>query len=169
MSILLGPADADHFRIAHGRYKDRWYTDPLPGCDIAPASDWEGPSYSIVKSAAGQDWSYVALGRAANDIVNNYPKYDDQRPAIYKRLTHANDHGLDVAAGRGTIIHWWFEDALAGKPFRVVTELMLMANKLPPESLVEALHYQDAITAFFDVMQPELVVSEIVCIDRELN
>jgi hypothetical protein len=169
MSILLGPADADHFRIAHGRYKDRWYTDPLPGCDIAPASDWEGPSYSIVKKAAGQDWSYVALGRAANDIVNNYPKYDDQRPAIYKRLTHANDHGLKVAAGRGTIIHWWFEDALAGKPFRTVTDLMLMAHKLPPEALVEALHYQDAITAFFDVMQPELVVAEIVCIDRELN
>jgi hypothetical protein len=42
MSILKGPADADHFRVKVGRYGDRWYTDPLPACGIAPASDWHG-------------------------------------------------------------------------------------------------------------------------------
>jgi hypothetical protein len=95
--------------------------------------------------------------------------YDTDRAGIYKRLTHANDHGLKVAAGRGTIIHWWFEDALAGKPFRTVTDLDLMAAKIPAESLQLALLYQPSIAAFFDTMQPELVVAEIVCIDRELN
>lgn len=170
MSVLMGPADADHFRVKVGRYGDRWYTDPLPGCPIAEASDWKGPAYSIVKGAAGKDWSFVSIGRAVDDMAAHPDKYTQvDRDALYDLANSANKRGLNTAAGRGTIIHWWFEDGLNGRPFRDVTELDLMAHKIPKESLAIALTYRAAVGAFFDTYQPELVVSEVVCIHRDLN
>ena len=62
---LLGPADADHFRVQVGRFGVRHYVDPLPGCDIAPAWDGDVPAISTVKKASGSDWSFVALQRVA--------------------------------------------------------------------------------------------------------
>lgn len=38
-TVLLGPADPDNYRTKVGRYKDRWYVDPLPGDAVASASD----------------------------------------------------------------------------------------------------------------------------------
>lgn len=168
--VLKGPADADHFRVKVGRYGDRWYTDPLDGCDIADASDWKGPAYSIVKGASGKDWSFVSIGRVVDDMVAHPDKYSQaDRDALYDQANSANKRGLNLAAGRGTIIHWWFEDGLNGVPFRDVTELDLMAHRIPKESLPIALTYQAAVGAFFDTYQPELVVSEVVCIHRDLN
>ncbi len=166
---LRGPADADHFRVKVGRYGDRWYTDPTPTCPVAEASDWQGPSYSIVEGASGKDWSFVSLGRGADAIAANPRDFDCDRGTIYDRLTSANKRGLKQAAGRGTIIHLWFEDGLAGRPFRVITDDMLQWLRLPAASRDEALRYLPAIAAFFDAYQPELVVAEIVCIDRDLN
>ncbi|HXH35024.1 MAG TPA: hypothetical protein VNJ54_11500 [Plantibacter sp.] len=175
---LRGPADADHFRIKVGRYNDRWYTEPLPSCPIAEASDWQGPSYSIVKGASGKDWSFVSLGRAADDIAShrtddsaNYrgPYATSSRERIYDLLTSANKHGLSQAGGRGQIVHLWFEDGLAGRPFRTITDDTLRWLRLPAAARDEALRYLPAIGAFFDTYQPELIVAEIVCIDRDLN
>ena len=55
----------DDFRVAVGRFKERWYHDPLPSCAIAEQSDWQGPSISTVKKASGQDWSFVTVKRIA--------------------------------------------------------------------------------------------------------
>lgn len=170
MTILKGPSDADHYRIRVGRYHDRWYTDPLPTCPIAEASEWQGPSFSIVKKASGSDWSFVSLGRAADDLAARPQAYTGiARDKIYGQFTTANKTGLNVAARRGTIIHWWFEDGLAGRPFRTVTDIDLAAARIPDESRTLALTYKDAVGAFFDTYQPELVVAEVVVIDRDLN
>lgn len=170
MTLLKGPSDADHYRVKVGRYHDRWYTDPLPTCPVAEASEWQGPSFSIVKKASGSDWSFVSLGRAADDLAARPQAYTGiARGKIYGQFTTANKTGLNVAAGRGTIIHWWFEDGLAGRPFRTVSDIDLAAARIPDESRTLALAYKPAVGAFFDTYQPELVVSEVVVIDRDLN
>lgn len=167
---LQGPADANNYRVKVGRFGDRWYTDPLPACPIAPASDWQGPSFSIVKKAAGGDWSYVSMKRCARDITARPAAYSGLgEEAIYEAFKNANKLGLGVDAGRGTIIHWWLEDGLAGRPFRTVTDLDLQAARIPRESLEIATLYLPAIGAFFDAYQPELVAAETVCIHRDLN
>lgn len=169
-TILRGPADADHYRVQVGRYGDRWYTDPLPGCSIAPASDWTGPSISTVKKASGADWSFVSLGRAADDIANNPGRYDGlTRSEVYDTLNGANKRGLNRAAGRGTLVHLWAEDLLNGRPMRPVGALDLQALRLDRGSLDDAMQYQAALSAFFAEHRPELVATEIVCLHRTLN
>jgi hypothetical protein len=168
MAVLRGPADADHYRVKVGRYGDRWYTDPLPPCPIDEASDWQGPSISIVKKASGSDWSFVALKRVANDAqLGQLPTLEPTQR--YDRLKSINSHGLNVAAGRGTIVHLWAEDLLNGRQPRDIAEMDLMAMKLPKSALEEALTYRAALLDFFDTYQPELVAAEVVCIHRALN
>ncbi len=170
MSILKGPADADHFRVKVGRYGDRFYTDPLPACGIAPASDWHGPSWSIVKGAAGKDWSFVANKRNAmadrTELERIAALDPEQRSAAFNAI---NKNGLTQAAGRGTIIHLWAEDLLAGRSPREITDIDLMAMKLPKAALTEALMYRAALAAFFDTYQPEVVAAEYVALHRNLN
>jgi hypothetical protein len=145
-SVLRGPADADHYRVKVGRYGDRWYTDPLPADSIADASDWQAPSWSIVKKAAGQDWSFVTNKRNGHAeqaellrIANLEP---DSRTAAFNQI---NKDGLKQAAGRGTIVHLWAEDFLAGLPPRTITEADLRAMRLPKAALAEALTYLSAL------------------------
>lgn len=169
---LLGPADADHYRVEHGRYKDRWYTDPLPGdADWAAVpDDWDVPAVSIVKKASGADWSTVALGRAADDLHT--------RPAVYQGATRgqileafksADKLGLAAAGGRGTIVHAWAEDLLAGRAPRVFSVLDLAAMDLPAAALADARRYLPALEQFFADHGPELVATEAVAIHRDLN
>src|SRR5690606_12158627 len=49
----------------------RWYYDPLPGDDIAPATDEDEayPSVSAVKKASGGDWSFVTRRRLAQAVA----------------------------------------------------------------------------------------------------
>lgn len=170
MTILLGPADADHYRVKVGRYGERWYADPLPACDIADATEAVWPAISTVKGASGRDWSFVALKRVAHAETSEL----ERLPALpeaqrYDACKSLNDYGLSVAAGRGTIVHWWGEDLLHGREPRGVSEVDLMAHRLPPAALAEAKRYLPALRAFFDAYQPELIATEYVVINRTLN
>ena len=114
---LLGPADADHFRVKVGRFGDRFYCDLLPGCDIAPAWDGNAPSCSTVKKASGSDWSFVALQRVAIALETTPDRLAGldygQR---YDALKSINQRGLESAAQRGTNIHLYCEAKLRGYP-----------------------------------------------------
>jgi hypothetical protein len=172
MTLILGPADASHFRVKVGRYGERWYCDPLPGDDIAPAADPDAawPAISTIKRASGNDWSFVAMKRiahAADAELERLPTLAAEQR--YDTCKSINSHGLNVAAGRGTIVHWWGEDLLHGRPPRAVTPLDLTAARLPAESLTRALLYLPALQQFFDTYQPELVAAEYPVIHRDLN
>jgi hypothetical protein len=170
VTVLRGPADAAHYRVPVGRYNDRWYTDPLPSCPIAEASDWQGPSWSIVKGAAGKDWSYVTNKRNGHTPRHELERIAALEPAERVSAFNAiNKHGLEQAGGRGTIVHWWAEDLLAGRAPREVTDPMLFTHRLPKASLVEAFDYLPALHAFFDHYQPEVIAAEYVAIHRDLN
>lgn len=156
MSILRGPADADHFRVKVGRYGDRWYADPLPGCDIASATDDSWPSVSIVKKASGSDWTFVALKRVAKAKLDGLEAelIDDR----YERLKGINKRGLKLAQKRGTHVHEFFEDMLYGRT--------PIADPDFPEPGDD---YLPAVQAFFDTYQPELVAAEMVFVNRGLG
>jgi hypothetical protein len=156
--ILRGPADADHYRVKVGRFRERWYVDPLPADSIADATDGQWPSVSSVKKASGSDWSFVALKRVALALDENPEElvglpYD----ARYERLKTINKLGLERAAARGTQVHTYFERALRGQELAT-----------PFDNPTGAL-YLDAVKAFLDEQQPELVAAELVCINRDLN
>lgn len=159
MTHLRGPADADHYRVQVGRYRDRWYVDPLPSCPIAEATDAQWPSVTTVKKGAGgQDWTYVGLKRVAQAL-------EDKPDALagldygsrYDRLISMNKQGLARAGTRGTNVHTYFEMGLRGQSIEAT---------LPGEPGAE---YLDAVRAFFDQYQPELVAAEVVAINRTLN
>jgi hypothetical protein len=168
--VLRGPADADHFRVKVGRYGDRWYTDPLPTCPIAEASDWQGPSWSIVKGAAGKDWSYVTNKRNGHTASSELHRIADLEPdARTAAFNQINKQGLAQAGGRGSIVHLWAEDFLAGRGPRIITDPILFSLKLPRAALDEATTYLEALSAFFDHYQPEVIAAEYVAIHRTLN
>jgi hypothetical protein len=165
---LLDPADADNFRMT----KDfgRWYIDPLPADDIAPATEDQWPSFSQVGRAADQDWSFLVTPRMAAIEPDEL-----RRIAGLERLKRLEEfrshekHAKQCAFGRGSIVHLWKEDLLAGRAPREITEAWLTTNKYPPAALIEAKAYLPAILDFFDVYQPEPVVVEYVTIHRTLN
>jgi hypothetical protein len=167
---LLGPADADHFRVKVGRFGDRFYCDPLPGCDIAEATDQTWPSISTVKKASGQDWSYVAMKRCATAVAEHPELFaGNNLDGAYEQFKVADKHYKNIAFNRGTIIHLWMEDLLSGEPPRTFTPFDLEVNKLKPEALEEATRYLSAVKAWFDTYEPQLVAKEVVCIHRTLN
>ena len=155
-SSLLGPADADHFRIKVGRYGDRWYCDPLPA--DRRWSAWEGsvPSISTVKKASGSDWSFVALKRVNEALEQRPTRFDgmsaDER---YEALKAINKLGLSAAAQRGTNVHLYCEAKLHGSDWRI------------PAGAPGA-EYMPAVDAWFDQHQPELIAAEYVVIKRTM-
>jgi hypothetical protein len=155
-SSLLGPADADHFRIKVGRYGDRWYCDPLPGDATWPA--WEGsvPSISTVKKASGSDWSFVALKRVNLALEQRPDRFDGMDFAErYEALKAINKLGLDSAAKRGTNVHLHCEAKLHGSDWRIPVG-------------APGHEYMPAVDAWFDQYQPELVAAEYVVIKRTM-
>lgn len=155
---LRGPADADHFRVKVGRYGDRWYTEQLPTCVVAEASEWIGPSISICKKASGNDWSFVALKRVAEAMETEKYRNLARWPYAdrYEALKAINKVGLNAAAQRGTNVHLAFDALLHGQPMPITDDM-------------PGADYRGAITQFFEQYNPTLVAAEFVCIHRDLN
>lgn len=154
---LLGPADADHFRIAVGRYGDRWYCDPLPADEVWPAWDGVVPSISTIKKSSGSDWSFVAMKRI-NEALEQRPTHFDGMDfdARYEAMKAINKLGLGAAAKRGTNVHLYAEAKLHGSTWRIPVG-------------APGHEYIGAVDAWFDQHQPELVAAEYVVIKRELD
>jgi hypothetical protein len=160
--VLLGPSDADHFRVKVGRYGDRWYTDPLPSCELAEASDWVGPSVSTTKPPFAN--KYVPMRAIADmpseDWARLSKKDADQR---YEAIKSHEKDAARVNMDRGSIVHRFAEDRLFG---RATLEQFLPGSD---RALEQARRFRPALDAFFDTYQPELVVAEAVCLHRTLN
>ena len=159
--MIHGPANADNFRVKEGRFGTRWYTDPLPACDIADASEWRGPSVSATKPPFAN--KYVPMKAIASMDGDQLHRLADQtiddRYEAFK--THDKRTGR-INMGRGTIVHSWAEDLLAGRP---------MVDPLgeDPETVEQANQFRAPLQAFFDAYQPEPVAVEVVCLHRTLN
>lgn len=157
-TVLRGPQHADNYRIKVGRFKERWYRDPLPGDAIAPAvtdDDEAYPSVSSVKGASGKDWSFVSLKRIAHadDLSEIAAKGFYER---YERFKVINQLDLTAAMRRGTNVHTWAECIAYGIPQYLRRD-------------GEGGAYFPVVDKLFQDLQPKLVAAEFVCIHRTLN
>jgi hypothetical protein len=164
---ITPPADASNFRaMVNGK---RWYVDNLPGCDIADADDTPRPSYSNTKPpfTLGEQMTLTRIAGMPGDELNRIAALDptERRPQLVAYCKSAGE----ISMNRGTIIHWWMEDATAGLPFRTFDEIELAALRIPRAALIEAERYKTAIVDLFDTYQPELVGAEYVVMNRTLN
>ena len=154
---MRGPEHADNYRIKVGRYRDRWYRDPLPADDqwTSTGNDESYPSVSIVKGASGKDWSYTTLKRIAHapDLEDIAKTGFFERYAKFKVI---NELDLKAAQRRGTNVHTWAEH---------------IAYKLPQtlDPKGEGGAWFPVVDRLFADLNPELVAAEMVCIDRTLN
>jgi hypothetical protein len=156
--VLRGPAHADNFRTKVGRFAERWYMDPLPGCDIAPATDAVWPAISTVKKAAGFDAAeFVALKAAAGAFHDNPGFYADGTvDGIYEQLKVANKARRNEAFARGNGVHAACEAILYGHPVKL--------KEGDP-----GYNYLPAVQAFFNDYNPKLIAAEFVAIHRDLG
>jgi hypothetical protein len=153
--VLRGPAHADNFRTKVGRFAERWYMDPLPGCDIAEATDDVWPAISTVKKAAGFDAAeYVVMKGLANTDLAPYVNLDAD--ARYEQYKVVNKARRNEAFARGNGVHAACEAILYGHPVKL-------------KDGDPGYNYLPAIEAFFNDYQPELVAAEFVAIHRTLG
>jgi hypothetical protein len=165
---LQGPTDPEAFREWDGR--KRMYVDPLPTCPLATATDANWPSISAVKKAEDSDWTSTMVKRMAKISADEWHRiaelpFGARKDAMYS----VNRQDLNIAAGRGTIVHTWGEDLLNGVPLRKWTQEDLDRAQIPVESLAIAETYREALIDFFLTYDPELVAAEYVAIHRDLN
>jgi hypothetical protein len=156
---LLGPSDASNFRVKVGRYGDRWYTDPLPACDVAPASDWTGPSVSTTKPPFAN--RYVTL-RAIAEMPTLAGVATSDPDDIYEAFKAHDKKVGRINMTRGTIVHRWAEDRLLGRT-------ALFDDPGHADAMAQAVRFRPALDSFFDTYQPEPVAVECVCLHRDLN
>lgn len=161
-TALRGPADADHYRELVGRFRERWYTDPLDGCDIAPVISEDRavwPSISHIKKASSGDWSFVTRKRIAKALDLDEAKSLAAMSVEGRkdRLASIDRQDLNRASARGTNVHLYFERGLRGQTIEVTDEGELGHEYLP------------AVQQFFDAYEPTLLAAEVVCIDRDLH
>lgn len=151
--------DPEQFRIKVGNYKERWYIDPLPTDEIAQAdSGWRAPAVSTIKKASSKDWTQVAIGRAAASIFKQKPDFGEYQPDdIFTYLNQANANALDLASMRGVQIHKMFEVyAEGGDPTTV-------------ELGFEAKAYRETVLRCIRRCQPEIMLSEFLCMSRTVG
>lgn len=171
----MGPADADAWRVDNpeGYPKGRYYVDPLPGCDIAPADDPDRvyPSFSRIKNVTGgRDWTYTSYQRIAQLSDNDWQVLASLPPQRrLDSMLSVNKYLMNVAFGRGTIIHWWGEDMLDGHEPREITLLDMAAAKIEPASLAVAERYRESFIRFFETHKPRRVAKEYPVINRDLH
>lgn len=159
---LHGPAVAGNFRVSVGRYRERWYTDPLPACDIAPESEWVGPSVSTTKPPFANRY-YTLRG------IADMPSAEWARLAgldaeeRYEAVKVADKIAGRINMSRGSIVHRWAEDRLLGRT--PIPGLDLDDRK----ALEQAERFRPALDQFFDHYQPETFAVEAVCLHRDLH
>lgn len=162
MTPLLGPADAGNFRVNVGRYGDRWYTDPLPACELAPASDWRGPSVSTTKPPFAN--KYVPMRSCAEMPSAEWARLAGVDVDTRYEAIKANDKLAGrINMDRGSLVHLFAEDRLNGRtPLRD-------PSRFSPAAHTAAERFRPALEQFFDAYQPTLVAAEVVCLHRDLN
>jgi hypothetical protein len=94
---------------------------------------------------------------------------DDDPDDVYEDFKKAEKKARNITFNRGSIIHLWKEDLLAGRQPREFSELDLAAHRFAPAALDEAKRFRDAILEWHATYQPELYAAEVVCIHRTLN
>jgi hypothetical protein len=134
-----------------------WYRDPLPGCEVAEATDALFVSQSTVKSASGSDWSNVTIKRVAAIVESDPGRFAGlDAEAIGAEMRRINAEGLKAAALRGTNVH-------------LVAEAMLNGEPQPLTPGQPGHEYIEAVEAFFAQYQPEPILAEYVCFNRTLH
>jgi len=165
--MFRGPTDAEVFRTQVGRFKERFYIDPLPGCDVAPAMPDEieaWPSVSTVKKAAPKDFSIVTARRVADFAIENLAAVHSliaagNADAARDLLVGADKRGLNEAGERGTSVHEIME-ALYVDPHAELNMLDVHKDAIP---------YVPSCRAFMVDVKPELVYAETVAISRTIG
>jgi hypothetical protein len=154
---MRGPEHADAYRIKVGRFKERFYRDPLPADDVWPEDDAEAsyPAVSTIKGASGKDWTFTSLKRIAhaNDLTAIAATGFFER---YERMKVINSLDLSAAQRRGTNVHTYAEYLAYGLP------CPLSVND-------EGGNYFPCVDQLFADLNPQLVAAEFVCIHRTLN
>jgi hypothetical protein len=163
-SALHGPAHAGNFRVQVGRYRDRFYVDPLPGCTIAPSDlDWSAPSVSWTKPPFAN--RYVTMKAIADMPSEEWARLAGvTADARYEAIKSHDKLSGRVNMDRGSIVHQWAEDLLLGR-----TALFAEPNRWADGALQAAEPFRPALDAFFDAYQPEAFAVEAVCLHRTLN
>jgi hypothetical protein len=154
---IRGPENADNYRIKVGRFKERFYRDPLPADDAWPEDDDKAsyPAVSTIKGASGSDWSYTTLKRIAKapDLAAIAATGFFER---YERMKVINSLDLSAAQRRGTNVHTYAEYLSYGLP------CPLSVND-------EGGNYFPCVDQLFADLNPQLHAAEFVCIHRTLN
>lgn len=160
-TVMRGPEHADNYRIKVGRYKERWYRDPLPATAVpareAALTDEAYPSVSTVKGASGKDWTYTALMRVAHadDLPEIAGKGYFER---YERLKVINSLELSAAMRRGTNVHTYAECLAYGvSPWTMLN------------TASEGAEYFPCVERLFAELSPELFAAEVVAIHRSMH
>lgn len=164
--MLQGP-DPDLFRISVNNA--RWYCDPLPACDIAPATEDRWPSVTTIKKAWSKPFrkrlptgETVPLDayRAAEFTLDRLPAItalaDDPLAAITLISTSAGRF-LNKAANRGTGVHEILETLAAGQTVDELTLDPTVATFLP------------ACEAFVTDWSPTWVAAEVIAVNRTIG
>jgi hypothetical protein len=155
---LRAPTDANNYRVKVGRWGERWYCDPLPGCAIADATDEVWPSVTTVGKANGWPWGIVANTTAKRIAQSNELAAIAAQPpeARLKRLKGIDETAGEQARNRGSNVHRVAEAHLYGAE-------MHLAYDAP------GYDYQPIVERMFLELAPRLVAAEFVAIHRTLN
>ena len=137
MNLLTTP-EAERYRVTVNG--DRWYTDTLPTCPVAPATNKTFPSVTTVKRAEGADWSPVTIKRLAEAYADNPHIWagmtvDETKTSMRTIGTVA----LTAAGQRGTNVHTLIESLLTDRPYSFPDDDPVWAYKATCENMLEAL------------------------------
>ena len=164
--MLRGP-DPEPFRTKV--YGARYYVDPLPACDLAPATKDKFPAVSTIKGGwskpfrkklpTGETVPLDALW-AAEYIADNLPAVNllaADRAAVVQLCALAPGRRLNSKAERGTGVHSLLEDIAGG----VVVDDSLLPVEVEP--------FAPACRGFIGDWKPVWVAAEVLCFNREVG
>lgn len=155
--MTVAKVDPDLFRREVGQYKDRWYHDPLPSCELADEDlDFLVPSLTTLKKVAGKDWTNASLKRISEWLFEQDRDVWEMHGArdIAARLGEVSQAGLHKAFERGTALHLMMEVYGDGGDPETV--------ELPPQ----AVPYRETVLRLLRREAPTVGFSEFVALSR---